>query len=117
MVLYVQDIDATSANMNDGTHKSTSGSLAVNETSAFTLNLTDILNSRALLFHFMKFMEEEGSLNLLQFVLDCESLNEQLVRPESEQRRDRLLVQAQDMYRVCRNCVLVLGKGGAACWW
>ncbi|XP_006816273.2 sorting nexin-14-like [Saccoglossus kowalevskii] len=69
--------------------------------SALSLELTDMLKDKMILYHFMEFMKNEGSLNVLQFCLSVEDFNRRSLVPElSIDQMVCLHQEAQDLYRL-----------------
>jgi sorting nexin-14 len=60
------------------------------------VTLGEVMKSQSLLFKFMQFLKENGSVHLLQFVLAVDDLNQMVIQPEltdSGKRNARLEVE------------------------
>ncbi|XP_077979944.1 sorting nexin-14-like [Glandiceps talaboti] len=69
--------------------------------SALHLELTDMLNDKMMLYHFMEFMKTEGSLSVLQFCLSVEDFNRRSLVPElSQDDMQKLHTEAQELYKL-----------------
>ncbi|XP_070579671.1 sorting nexin-14-like isoform X2 [Ptychodera flava] len=69
--------------------------------SALHLELTDMLNDKMILYHFMEFMKKEGSLNVLQFCLSVEDFNKRSLVPDlPNEDIHKLHIEAQELYKL-----------------
>jgi sorting nexin-14 len=75
-------------------------SSALNHPNPFSLPLSSVLQDQQLLFLFLQFLQEEGSLNLVNFIMMFERMSSKLMNPDpSEKDYNDLLQLSKDMVR------------------